>query len=137
MSTTRVSTMIAALLVLGCARTVEIQKFDLDPSQLEGCPAVFDIAPQGVYLPDPPVEQLLAAEGPKKRTNALVISTQVEIGTDGKVAGVELLDDGGAPAIAEVFAEVIRKWRYKPAIHNGQPVPTCERRLFVVDFGRT
>jgi hypothetical protein len=47
-----------------------------------------------------------------------------------------MLDDGGEPKIADVIAETIRKWRFKPGILAGQPAPTCWHEVLVVRFVR-
>jgi hypothetical protein len=90
---------------------------------------------KGLYLPDPPAEQLLAAK-PRKPTNPLVISIQYCVGVMGRVQDIEVLDDGGAPAIAALLVEVVHKWRLKPAIIEGQPVLSCAQHLFVLGFSR-
>ena len=47
---------------------------------------------------------------------------EARITTDGAVADVRVIQ-GMSPAVDAAAIETIRKWRYLPARHKGQPVP--------------
>ena len=122
--------MVAALFGLGC--TVEIEKFRLDSPEAT---CGVDAPLIGIYMPDPPVERMLAKKT-AKTGNTLVMQFQYCVDPRGRVWEVEVLDDDAAPAIAELLGEEMLKWRFKPAIVDGQPITACVHQLLVVEFVR-
>jgi protein TonB len=52
----------------------------------------------------------------------------VHIGADGSVQNVEVADSSGHDALDQASIKCITsRWRYKPALQNGQPVATVKQ----------
>ena len=50
-----------------------------------------------------------------------IVVMRLTIGCDGEVAEVEVLQ--GVPALNDAAADAARRWRYRPTLMNGVPVP--------------
>lgn len=46
---------------------------------------------------------------------------RLTVGTDGRPAGVEMLESSGQPALDTSAMEAVRTWRFEPATRGGQP----------------
>jgi protein TonB len=53
-----------------------------------------------------------------------VVVVQMQIAPDGHVAAVGVLQTSGYPRLDEATLAALRKWRFTPAMENGQPVPS-------------
>ena len=79
---------------------------------------------EGVLKP-PKMLQFYEADYPKDKHAAGItakVLLSIEIGDDGKVAGVEVLESGGADFDVAAVAAA-KKFQFSPAEANGQPIP--------------
>jgi protein TonB len=51
------------------------------------------------------------------------VAIRIEVGPDGTVTDVSLTHSAGDSALDDSALTVIRRWRFRPATRNGQPVP--------------
>ncbi|MBA3486356.1 MAG: energy transducer TonB [Lysobacter sp.] len=96
---------IPALLVAGCQR-------DLPPP-------VQTTRVMAVETPPPayPPEVACADVGGR-------VLIRLTVGTDGRAAGVEMLESSGQPALDASALEAVKTWRFEPATRGGQPAAT-------------
>ena len=55
-----------------------------------------------------------------------MVVVQMRIGPDGFVNAVQLLQTSGYPRLDEAALAALKKWRFTPAVENGQPVPSAQ-----------
>jgi hypothetical protein len=65
---------------------------------------------------------------------SLEVSMQWCVTETGRVSHIEVIDDGGAPEVAADLVEQMGKWRFKPAIVDGQLSFACTRTRFEVEL---
>lgn len=96
---------VLALLVAGCQR-------DLPPP-------VQTTRVMAVETPPPayPPEVACADVGGR-------VLIRLTVGTDGRAAGVEMLESSGQPALDASALEAVKTWRFEPATRDGQPAAT-------------
>ena len=51
------------------------------------------------------------------------LAAQPELSDDGSVARVEVEDSTGAPLLDQTAINAYSKWRFKPGMKDGKPVP--------------
>lgn len=57
-----------------------------------------------------------------RRQHGLVV-VRIDIGADGMVTRVTLVQSSGVPVLDQSVLETVRRWRFDPAMRNGRPVP--------------
>ncbi len=62
-------------------------------------------------------------EAARNRETGMVV-LELHIDETGQVAQIDLVESSGSAALDRVTIEALRKWKYRPAIHNGRPVPS-------------
>jgi len=83
-------------------------------------------------MPEP---ERISGENPSMPTAALQAGIEgqvvllIHVGANGRVTKVVVIKK--LPVLAEHCARVVRSWRYKPYVHNGQSVPFIVRQPFV------
>jgi protein TonB len=50
------------------------------------------------------------------------VRLDVHVGTDGGVIDVQVRQSSGSPSLDRAATDAVRKWRFKPATVDGQPV---------------
>jgi TonB family protein len=69
----------------------------------------------------------------KKRTHGQIVLSAT-IGTDGSVKNVSVVS--GNRTVVGATLEAVRRWRYLPAMHNGQFIETNQEVKIDYDFGK-
>lgn len=69
----------------------------------------------------------------KKRMHGQIVLS-VTIQTDGSVKNVSVVS--GHPAVLGAALEAVRRWRYLPAMHNGEFIETTQEVKINYDFGK-
>ena len=64
----------------------------------------------------PPLSAQLGEQG--------IVVVRMAIGADGFVTAIDVVQTSGYPRLDEAAVTALRKWRFTPAIGNGQPVPS-------------
>lgn len=97
------------------------------PSQPSSLPAMADTAPVPISRPPPsyPREALSRGVGGTVRV-------QVTVAPDGRVERMEVAQTSGNRFLDRAAMEAVRRWRFNPAIRNGQPVSATV--VIPVDF---
>jgi general secretion pathway protein A len=62
------------------------------------------------------------------------VSLEVNIATDGNVAGVNVLS--GNPLLAQAAKDAVRQWRYRPALLHGTPIEAEEKIIVTFRLGQ-
>lgn len=89
-----------------------------EPLALSRCSA--SRPPEALATPDP----LLKIENAAQRVRVSFV-----VGTDGHVYSPFIMDSGG-PSEDRVVLQVVKRWRYRPALCNGVPTDSEARVLF-------
>jgi protein TonB len=55
-----------------------------------------------------------------------IVVVQMQIGPDGFVTVVQLLQTSGYPRLDQAALAALKNWRFTPAVENGQPVPSAQ-----------
>jgi protein TonB len=66
----------------------------------------------------PPLSAQLGEQG--------IVVVQMQIAPDGFVTAVQLLQTSGYPRLDEAALAALKKWRFTPAVENGQPVSSVQ-----------
>ncbi|MDR1075739.1 MAG: energy transducer TonB [Xanthomonadaceae bacterium] len=83
-------------------------------------------SPPSVSQPLPLPEQSPAPEYPARalrRGEGGTVRVQVEVDIDGKPRRVNVIERSGSRQLDRAAVEAVRRWRFQPARHDGQPVP--------------
>ncbi len=88
-----------------------------NPSQASRLPATADAGPVPVSQPPPtyPREALRRGEGGTVRVTATIAA-------DGSVERMDVAQSSGNRYLDRAALDAVRRWRFKPAMRNGQPV---------------
>lgn len=93
-----------------------------DPSSPQATPAT---EPQDSTPPEP-----LSTPAPVYPPDALrmgaggTVQVRITVGSDGQVVQRELAESSGNRALDRAALEAVQRWRFRPALRNGQPVST-------------
>ncbi len=79
-------------------------------------------SPQPIYQPEP-VYPVTARQNNWEG----MVTVKAEIDKDGKIGVVELLKSSGYALLDRSAIKTVRKWRYKPATRQGEPVASYRR----------
>ena len=70
-------------------------------------------------------------EAARRRETGMVV-LEMSIDEAGQVVKIDLLESSGSATLDRVTIEALQKWKFRPAIHDGKPVPS--RRVQRVEF---
>jgi protein TonB len=59
----------------------------------------------------------------------------IEVGADGAVIGVRIQRSSGHESLDRAAATAAQRWRFKPALRDGRPVPGVYTRTVVFRLG--
>ncbi|MFC7302093.1 energy transducer TonB [Cognatiluteimonas weifangensis] len=79
--------------------------------------ALANAAPQPLHTPAPRYPR--AAQ---RRGESGTVLLRVQVGADGQPRAVELVQGSGSRVLDRAASDAVRRWRFRPALRNGQPV---------------
>ena len=91
--------------------------------------------PVPVDTPDPPAQQLLATEAGMFKKGLHTNRTYYCVHPSGTTETVTTVLKTVDPQIDQIVRDTVAAWRFKPAIHQGQPTRACGRVEFNFKFG--
>lgn len=125
----RAALLISLTLLTGCASEVVVHRLeDPAPEQAGQAGHVF-VPPQAVYTPDPDSGWFRGRLGHRERAQVRFCITRA-----GKTEEIEV--ESGSRAMRDALTVSLTKWRYKPALIDGERVESCRTMVFEVEKAR-
>lgn len=88
-------------------------------------------APQPLHSPAPRYPRAAQRRG---ETGTVLL--RVQVGADGQPRAVELVQGSGSRALDRAASEAVRRWRFRPALRDGQPVAGVVQVPITFDLAR-
>lgn len=102
------------------------------PVAAPAAPAIADrSAPRPVRSPAPRYPREAQRSG-----ESGTVLLRVHVGSDGEPDAVDLVQGSGSRSLDRAAADAVRRWRFEPAIRNGQPVDGTVQVPITFDLGR-
>ena len=79
-------------------------------------------------------EQMLADAPAGKRRPVTEIRTRSAIGPEGNVTHLRFMNLSSLDAVNRAAYDAVRKWRYTPAVVNGERVAVCSEGTITIDL---
>ena len=92
---------------------------DSDTNAMVMSGRILPASPDNRFRNRPPTYPLDAA----MRNESGDVRLVIHVAADGLAAGVEIVDSSGWTSLDQAAVAAVRKWRFHPALKDGQPVP--------------
>lgn len=90
----------------------------VDDDTIPTAPAVANSAPMALETPAPRYPSAALRRGDSGE-----VLLQVQVGTDGRIEDVEVMRSSNSRVLDRAAVAAVRRWRFQPALREGQPVP--------------
>jgi protein TonB len=92
-------------------------------------PHILPAEPDDRYRNRPPIYPYAAAQRGEHGEVRLII----HVSANGLAAGADIAESSGIPALDQAALDAVRRWRFKPALRDGQAIPSDMPIRFVFE----